>query len=121
MSVSQVEQALTSFGAPLPSRIWRYAGAAKGTTYFTLTWNPRRSNWGEPWGGGDEFVTVTFTSVASARRTEVRDLYLGTVLPDLAGWLRRAATAPEGWRILRHGRHWNWSEGILEVSGDEAP
>jgi hypothetical protein len=121
ISVSQVEEALANLGAPLPSRIRRFVGAAKGKTYFTLSWNPQRSHWAKPWSAGDEYVSVTFTSVASDHRAEVRDIYVGTVLPDLAAWLCRASEAPEGWRILRHERHWNWSEGDLEVSGDNPP
>ena len=121
MSVLQFEEALIKLGAPIPSRIWRFVGTAKKTTYLTLSWSPLRHHWAEPWGGGDEYVTVSFTSVSSERRAEVRDLYLRRIVPELAGWLRSAATAPEGWRVLRHVRHWDWAEGVLEVSGDAVP
>jgi len=28
------------------------------------------------------------------------------ILDDLAQWCRRALTAPEGWRLMRHDRRW---------------
>jgi len=119
---AKLVEALTDLGAPEPSVIYKNLGDAKArTVYLAVHWNPRRSRWSAPWGGGDEHVYVRISSAPSEVRSEVeRDLFAGAV-PELADWLRRASTAPEGWRILAHERIWTWAEGQVEVSGDDAP
>src|SRR5262249_29878903 len=97
----------------------RFPGTWNGDPVVTLDWSPRRSPWEEPWEGGDEYVTVSFTSVLSTQRTAAEEAYLRDTIPELAVWLVRASVAPEGWRILRHRRVWTWRSGRVEASGDE--
>jgi hypothetical protein len=42
-----------------------------------------------------------------------------TVLPQLAEWLRSAASEREGWRMLRHERTREWVNGDVVVTKDE--
>ena len=68
-----------------------------------------------------EHVVVTYTDIASNRRAAAEAAYVAEVLPELADWLVSAAAAPEGWRILNHGRTWTWTDAGVECSGDDFP
>jgi hypothetical protein len=84
----------------------------------------RRSNhfWARhPWEAGEEYVELTYSGVAAEQRVQAHDDLMTVVVPNLAQYLRRAAQAPEGWRILRHARTWTWRDGVITSAGDHYP
>ena len=122
MGLTELVETLTDLGAPQPSHIYKGSGNLRARTVsLYVHWHPRRSRWSKPWGGGDESVDVVFTSAPSEVRSEVERALLTEAVPALADWLRRASTAPEGWRILKHHRRWTWADGQVEASGDDPP
>jgi hypothetical protein len=131
LSPSQVFDALDQGGVPHPSWIRRSrpyrpqrlsvrqsAGSGEAelivapSLVLTASWNPS-AGWGAPWEGGPEVVTVAIADVAAANRSLIVEALLTTAVPELVQWLRWAAGAPEGWRILRHCRAWYWTQGRI--------
>jgi hypothetical protein len=64
-------------------------------------------------------VSITIHDVASEERAAVQGALVSTAVPEIVEWLRRAATAPEGWKILQHRRSWRWSDGELTLGEDD--
>jgi hypothetical protein len=118
---SQIAEVLDEAGAPQPTRIGRYGTARVKTVTLNLLWRPEPDWYFGSWQGGDEHVTVSFSSAPSDVRAEVEQSMLAEAIPALAEWLRRASTAPEGWRILEHFRSWTWTSGRIISSGDDVP
>lgn len=118
---AQVAELLAELGAPQPSYISAW-GTAR-TVYVTLSasWRPEPGPHSSAWEGGDEHVWVSFNSAPSEVRAEVERAMLVEAVPALADWLRRAAQAPEGWKIMRHRWTWTWRHGEVTVSGDDLP
>jgi hypothetical protein len=129
LSPSQVFDALDQAGVPHPSWIRRSrpyrpqrpsarprAGSggaeliAAPSLILTVRWNPS-GGWGGPWEGGPEAVTVAIADIAAAEWFSIGEAARTTAVPELVAWLRWAACAPEGWRILRHCRVWHWTQG----------
>jgi hypothetical protein len=119
---ARLVETLADLGAPRPSVIYKSLGNIKSRTVdLAVHWNPRRSWWSDPWQGGDEHVYLRFNSAPSEVRSEVERALLSDAVPALADWLKRASTAPEGWRILKHDRTWTWADGQVRASGDDPP
>jgi hypothetical protein len=133
LSPSQVFDALDQAGVPHPSWIRRSrphrpqrlsarprAGSggaeliAAPSLILTVRWNP---SGGGPWEGGPEAVTVAIADIAAPEWFSIGEAVRTTTVPELVAWLRWAAGAPEGWRILRHCRVWHWTDGRI-VSGE---
>ncbi len=96
---------------------WRTNGRV-----LRVSWNPTPASpelsktFSAPWAGGDENVVVWIHDVASEERETVQEAILAEVMPELASWLTSAASAPEGWRILRHELEWSWADGAIAVT-----
>ena len=129
LSPNQVFDALDQAGVPHPSWIRRSrpyrpqrlsarprggkGGAgliAPPGLVLTARWSPSEG-WGAPWEGGPETVTVAIADIAAAEWSSIGEAARTTAVPELVAWLRWAAGAPEGWRILRHCRVWHWTQG----------
>jgi len=74
-----------------------------------VDWDPETRYRGS-WQGGDEYVLIGVHDVASGDRARIQRALLRTAVPDLVTWLRDAAVAPEGWRLLRHRCSWAWDD-----------
>ena len=78
---------------------------------LSVDWQPW-SYGGRPWGpddgcsGGSERVSVRIYNVPSHERSRIERAILSTPLLELVAWLSAAANAPEGCRIMLHGRSW---------------
>ena len=119
LRIAQIEELLIQRGAPHPSRISRFPGSRNAPTRVSLLWYP--TGRAQPWQGGDEFVSVGYTSVPSEHRAQAERELLAKAIPELADWLLGASRAPEGWRILPHDRVWIWEVGGVSASGDTPP
>src|SRR5438067_13911730 len=118
---AQVAELLAELGAPQPSHISAYGTARTDAVTLWASWRPEPGPHSSPWQGGNEHVWVAFNSAPSEVRAEVERAMLAVAVPALADWLRRAAQAPEGWRIMRHRRSWTWHDGQVTASGDDVP
>jgi hypothetical protein len=64
-------------------------------------------------------VSITIHDVSSDERAAVERALISLAIPEVVEWLRRAAVAPEGWKILQHRRSWRWSDGALTTGHDD--
>ena len=119
LRIAQIEELLIERGAPHPSRISRFPGPRTAPTKVSLLWYP--TGRAQPWQGGDEYVSVVYTSVPSEHRAQAARELLAEVIPELADWLLGASQAPEGWLILPHDRVRTWEVGGVSASGDTPP
>jgi hypothetical protein len=118
---SQIVDVLAELEAPQPTQITKSGTARTDTVTLIVRWQPE--SWGPfaSWEGGDEQVWVSFNSAPSDVRADVERAMLSEAIPALAEWLRRASTAPEGWRVLEHRHDWTWAAGRIISSGDDVP
>jgi hypothetical protein len=79
-------------------------------------WSETNVFGGPPSDGAPQFVSVVIHHVPSAQCVEIKRCMLDEALPDLVGWLRDAASAPEGWRVTAlHSRVWRWRDRRLVI------
>jgi hypothetical protein len=120
---AQLLDALAGLGAPAPSAVVR-SSWSKDARVIGVSWNPLAhrtaiySVFGDPWAEGDENVVVWVHDVASPDRLAIEQAVLTVVVPALAQWLIQAASAPEGWRLLRHDLEWSWIDEAIVLTKD---
>src|SRR5258706_15548350 len=93
-------------GAPELSGYTRFQPYMPDGTVIGIDWDPNSRWWRTGWGAGPERVTLSIHDVPVTERAEVERQVIDTVLPDLAQWLKDAADAADGWRLLPHHRSW---------------
>jgi len=115
LSKAELRAALADHGAPDPSAVKTSNWATNGRV-LGVTWNPILGPHSASWSGGPENVDVWIHDVASEERKAVQEAIFADALPELAGWLVSAASAPEGWKVLRHELEWSWVDGAIAVT-----
>ncbi len=70
--------------------------------------------------GGDAAV-VFLCLVPVEQTTPIRQALVNSGIPELAEWLKNAASSGEGWKALRHGRAWTWCKDTLKAEDFSVP
>ena len=119
--MAQACTALDEAGVPRPCVVSRADQAQyplDDDRVLQVYWSETDALGGPPSDGAPQWVSVTIHHMPANQSAEIERAILDEALPNLVEWLRAAASAPEGWRVIGRtgasgvGKSTGWSPKI---------